>query len=154
MKVFIEKKLLGCCILFLFTFFLYGFDGKEIPSDHGAYFIDIKMKDKPVVGGNRFEMVVYDGKTKKIIKDKLLIEVVPWMALHEHGTLVESVVTELAEGKFLVENVNFTMPGPWQIHIRISRENREDTAIHEVKVTGSGEKEMVGHNKMKGHKME
>ncbi len=154
MKILVEKRLLGCCILLVFTFFLFGFSGNETPSDNGAFFLDIEMKEKPVVGGNTFKMVVYDGKTKKIIKDKLSIEVVPWMAIHEHGTLVESVVKQLSEGKYLVENVTFSMPGPWQIHIRISRENIEDTAIHEVKVTGSGEKKMMGHNKTKSHTMQ
>ena len=52
--------------------------------------------------------------------DGLTIEVVPWMPAMGHGASVKPQVTAVGNGHYTVEDVDFYMPGQWQIRITFS----------------------------------
>ena len=138
MKAFSGHRFCTYVFMLLTVLFLLGFTGKETKSDNGLYGITMEMPEQPGLGDNILTLIIRDGKSKRIVEENLFIEVVPWMALHEHGTKVAAVVSSQGGGKYLVEKVNFTMPGPWEVHLRISRGTVEDTAVFEVEVMGKG----------------
>jgi hypothetical protein len=50
----------------------------------------------------------------------LEIGVVPWMPSMRHGSPVPPSVTDMGDGSYLVENVDLTMVGDWQLQLTLS----------------------------------
>lgn len=137
------------------VFFLFGFTQKEVNTEQGQYQIDIEFEEQMQVGHNSMKMWIRKQKGMQPIDQDATIEIVTWMAIHEHGTKVSPVIKAMGDGHYMVKMLNFTMPGPWEIHIRITQDNKEDSAIINVSVSGeakkggmqmnSGKKKMMGH---------
>jgi hypothetical protein len=123
-------------------------------SENGLYHIDIEIQEQIQVGNNMMKMHILDQKTMRPIEEDAEIEIAPWMAIHEHGTKVAPVIKAMGNGRYMVEMLNFTMPGPWEIHLRINKDDTEDTAVLNVSVSGEakgGMKMSHGNAKMKDH---
>ena len=57
------------------------------------------------------------------------------MPAHEHGTSTLPIIRELGKGEYSVEQVNLSMPGLWEIYVRINKGKKgEDTAVFNVNV--------------------
>jgi hypothetical protein len=81
------------------------------------------------------KLFIGDHKSKAPLKQKLDIEIVPWMSAHEHGTSTLPIIKELGKGEYSVEQVNLSMPGLWEIYVRINKGKKgEDTAVFNVNV--------------------
>jgi hypothetical protein len=52
--------------------------------------------------------------------DGLTIAVVPWMPAMGHGASVQPAVTAKGGGKYVVDDVDFFMPGQWQLRMTFS----------------------------------
>jgi len=144
MNNYSTDRLCAYGVILFAILFLLGFTRAEIKSDNELYSISLELAEQPRVGNNTLTLIVRDGKTNNVIKEKLTIEVVSWMPVHEHGSATDAVVTSQGEGKYLVETVNFSMPGLWQIHLRITRGGKEETALFEVEVVPSQKKPHSG----------
>jgi hypothetical protein len=137
------------CIL---AFLLCGFSGKKIPTEKGLYVIDAEIAAPVMVGNNKMKLIIRDPKSGKPLQQKLSIEVVTWMSVHEHGSRVAAVVSSEGNGRYLVDMVNFTMPGPWDVYIKITNANADgpepEDAIISVEVLGAENKKMPMHGSM------
>jgi len=120
----------------LLSFFLFGFALQQNTTEQGLYFASLDFAGAQVkVGNNSMKLFVGDRRTKAPLKQKLDIEIVPWMPAHEHGTSTLPIIKELGKGEYSVEQVNLSMPGLWEIYVRINRGKKdEDTAVFNVNV--------------------
>jgi hypothetical protein len=120
----------------LLSFFLFGFAIQQNTTEQGLYFVSIEFTRAHVtVGKNSMKLFIGDHKSKAPLKQKLNIEIVPWMPAHEHGTSTLPIIKELGKGEYSVEQVNLSMPGLWEIYVRINKGKKgEDTAVFNVNV--------------------
>ncbi len=136
------------------VFFLFGFTKKGLNTEQGHYQIDIEMEEQITVGDNSMKMQIRKQIDQQPLDQDALIEIVPWMAIHEHGTKISPVIKPMGDGNYMVGMLNFTMPGPWEVLIRITKDNIEDTAFLNVNVNGKAKKggmQMNHGKKMMGH---
>lgn len=120
----------------LVSFFLFGFALQQNTTEQGLYFVSIDFKGTQAkVGNNNIKLFVGDSRSKAPLKQKLDFEIVAWMPAHEHGTSALPVIRELGKGEYAVEQLNFSMPGLWEIYVRINKGKKgEDTAVFNVNV--------------------
>lgn len=132
----VSKRIFNLVFLMFLGFFLSGFVLQKGTTEQGLYFVSLEFPGKQIKPGmNSMKIFVGDRKSKAPVRDKLDIEVVPWMPSHEHGTSEMAVVRELGQGFYSVEGVNLTMSGDWEIYVRINQGRRgEDTAVFNVNV--------------------
>lgn len=130
------KRMLPLGLIMLISFFLFGFAMQQNTTEQGLYFVSIDFKGAQVkVGNNSMKLFIGESRSKTPLKQKLDIEIVPWMPVHEHGTGTLPIIKELGKGEYSVEQVNFTMPGLWEIYVRINKGKKgEDTAVFNVNV--------------------
>ena len=122
-------------ILILLALLMLAFSSKQIDTEQGYYIVTIDFLTNPVkVGNNNMKLIINDKKSKKPVEKKLQIEVVPWMPAHEHTTREIPVVNSKGRGNYLIENLNFSMPGDWEVYVKIIRGRKEDTAVLNVTV--------------------
>lgn len=123
-------------LFILLSLFLYGFALQQNTTEQGLYSVSLEFSGKQVlVGKNSMKLFIGNGRTKAPVAEKLDIEVVPWMPAHEHGTTEPPVIRGLGKGYYSVERVNFSMPGLWEIYVRINKGKKgEDTAVFNINV--------------------
>lgn len=123
-------------LLMLMSFFLFGFAMQQNTTEQGLYFVSIDFKGAQVkVGNNSFKLFIGDQRSKAPLKQKLDLEIVLWMPAHEHGSGTAPIIKELGKGEYSVEQANLTMPGLWEIYVRINKGKKgEDTAVFNVNV--------------------
>jgi YtkA-like len=125
----------GVLAMLLISIFLMGFEQKGINSEQGFYSVDVQSAGNPVmVGENNMNITVIDVKSMKPLERKLNIEALPWMPAHEHGSSNKPVVTYLGRGKYHIEGITFTMPGDWEIYLKIQDNGKEDSVVFNVPV--------------------
>lgn len=132
----VSHRLLPLLACLLAGLFLTGFSMQQNTTEQGLYFVSIDfMGAKAKVGNNSMKVFIGDHKSKAPLLQKFDIEVVPWMPQHEHGTGNLPVVKGLGKGEYSVEQLNLSMPGLWEIYIRINQGKKgEDTAVFNVNV--------------------
>ena len=108
--------------------------GVVINTEQGYYSLSASFPSSARVGRNDLTLVIGDKGSKRPVDKKLDIEVVPWMTTHEHGSDEFPVIRKTGPGTYLVQHVDFTMPGAWQVYIKIKDGTREDTAVFDVNV--------------------
>jgi hypothetical protein len=120
----------------ILSLFLFGFAVQQNTTEQGLYFVSIDFTGPQLkVGNNSMKLFIGDRKSKEPLKNKPDIEIVPWMPAHEHGTSAQPVIKELGKGEYLVEQINLSMSGLWEIYIRINKGKKgEDTAVFNVNV--------------------
>ena len=121
-------------VLFM-SVFLTAFEKKGINSEQGFYSVDVQCAANPVVvGKNNMTVTINNAKSMKPFERKLIIEVVPWMPAHEHGSSDIAVVTYLGKGQYRIEGINFTMQGDWDVYLKLEDDGKEDTVVFNVHV--------------------
>jgi len=134
-KVF-NRKLLWASFILLLGFFLPGFTVQQNTTEQGLYFASLEFPGTQVkVGKTSMKLFIGDRRTKAPLKEKLDIEIVPWMPAHEHGTSGQTIIKEIGKGVYSVEGVHLSMPGLWEIYVRINKGKKgEDTAVFNINV--------------------
>ena len=121
--------------LLVMSAFLLAFNTKGISTEQGFYSVDVQCAADPVmVGKNTITATIKDAKSLKPVEKKLTIEVIPWMGAHEHGSSDITVVTYLGKGQYRMEGINFTMPGDWEVYLKLRDGDKEDSAVFNVHV--------------------
>ncbi len=70
----------------------------------------------------------------KPVQKKLDMAVIPWMPTSEHDTTELPVVTELGNRQYIIEKLNFSREGAWEVYIIIDKDRKEDAAVFDVNV--------------------
>lgn len=71
-------------------------------------------------GTNSFSLKLAVGSQTPGTKEHTAVEVTPWMPAMGHGAPSDPVVTEVAPGTYNVEEVEFSMPGTWELRVKVS----------------------------------
>jgi len=130
------KLIFQLSFFMILSFFLFGFAMQQNTTEQGLYFVSIDFTGTQIkVGNNSMKLFIGDRKSKTPLKQKLDIEIVPWMPAHEHGTSALPVIKDLGKGEYSVEQLNLSMPGLWEIYVRINKGKKgEDTAVFNINV--------------------
>lgn len=129
------KQVFKIGTILIFSLFVLAFGKAQINTEQGYFSVSVDLNTKPLnVGRNTIELVIHDKSTGKPLERKIEIEIIPWMPAHEHGSNEVPIVKEKGRGQYLVERLNFTMPGEWDIYIKIKEGKREDTAVFKVSI--------------------
>ena len=86
------------------------------------------------VGYHNFKFTFLQKKSKKPVTKKLDLEVIPWLRSGQHDASDLPKVMYLNNGEYLVERLNFSQKGDWEIYIRIDKDKKEDAAVFDVDV--------------------
>lgn len=122
-------------IILFFGCFLYGFKKEQVKTEHGFYRISVEFPGEQIkVGRNTMKLTVIKYESGIPSEGKLNVEVIPWMPTHQHGTSEVPIIEEKGIGHYLVERLNFTMQGVWEVYFRINDGIEEDTAVISVNV--------------------
>jgi hypothetical protein len=87
-----------------------------------AMHVKVEMRtapQPPVAGVNEALIALTDTQTGAPV-DGADIAVVPWMPAMGHGTSIVPTVTPQGDGKYLVTNLSFFMPGTWELRTTFS----------------------------------
>jgi hypothetical protein len=72
----------------------------------------------PPRGTCAVELVITDAQGNP--RDGLTLDVVPWMPAHGHGASAKPTVTPKGNGRYVVSDVSFFMPGDWELRTTVS----------------------------------
>jgi len=136
MPTYFPKRFVRGALLSLLLFFLAGFSKAGIDTEQGHYILEVESVEKFLrVGDNSIKITFFHRKSRSPVRKKLALEVIPWMATSEHGTTELPTVKDLGNGVYLVERLNFSEAGAWEVYIRIDKgERKEDSAVFDVNV--------------------
>ncbi len=97
-------------------------------TDAKLFRLEFELDPKqPVVGTNAVDLIITDAQSKRTIDDAV-IEVVPWMTIHGHGSPKKAAIKNMGAGRYRVENLYYTMEGDWDLIINIQNKGAKDSA--------------------------
>jgi len=93
---------------------------ETLASDDAALDIDIRTSPSqpPQRGTCAIELTITNASGTP--QDGLALDVVPWMPAHGHGASSTATVTAKGGGKYVVTDVDFFMPGDWELRTTIT----------------------------------
>jgi YtkA-like len=98
-----------------------------LTSDDGAFTVEVRTApDQPPSRG--VDAVEYRIAKGGAPAEGLAIEVVPWMPEMGHGASVAPVVTAEGGGRYLISNLEFFMPGEWELRTTITGPSEDSAA--------------------------
>lgn len=85
----------------------------------GQLHVEVRTLPQPPSRGlNTMELAIRDASGAP--SAGLTISVVPWMTSMGHGASVTPTATETAPGSYVVTDVDFAMPGTWEMRTTLS----------------------------------
>ena len=101
-------------------------------TDVNLFRVELEIEPShPIVGSNAAILAVFDTRSNQKIDDAL-IEVVPWMTMHGHGSPKKPAIKRTEGGKYRVENLYYTMEGDWDLIVTIQKGDSKDTATFPI----------------------
>jgi hypothetical protein len=97
-------------------------------SDKGLYSVEMLIIGNQLkIGMNSIDMIVHDSEDHDVMGAE--VTVTPWMPEMGHGAKEEPKVMERGGGLYSAENVDISMPGLWELRVKVRAEGGEDTAV-------------------------
>lgn len=90
------------------------------------------MPTKSVVGDNMVHLELMNAENEPI--SGATIEVEAFMPMHGHGTPEAPTFSEDGDGLYTISNINYTMPGIWELRIDITSGETQDRIVAEYTV--------------------
>lgn len=111
-----------------------GLDASDaLKSQSGAYLVRYTpIPDPPVTGKNQLTLDLARA-TGGAVADATL-EVTPWMPAMGHGSPVQPTVQDLGGGEYSVDDLDYTMPGRWEVKIALTDADVVDQVVIELDV--------------------
>lgn len=107
--------------------------GTARTTDARFFSLELELEPvQPVVGTNAAVLTVIDARTNRPVDDAVL-EVVPWMTMHGHGSPKKPAVRKTDSGRYRVENIFYTMEGDWDLLVTVQKGDSKDTATFPVR---------------------
>ncbi|GMV15646.1 MAG: FixH family protein [Myxococcales bacterium] len=105
-----------------------------VSSEKGAFIATFSPEPNPPKTGENALAISLAGADGAAITGAAL-QVEPWMPAHGHGTSHEPVVSELGDGEYRAEKIDFMMPGHWELRIAVTAGETRDGFVvsYEVK---------------------
>ncbi len=99
--------------------------------DNGLVVEATLSPDPPQVGEVDMEMELsVDGQ----LPEEVEVDVEPWMPSHDHGSNTDAVVSEEKPGRFVVEDLTFSMAGIWELRVAVDWDGGADEVIWDFEV--------------------
>jgi hypothetical protein len=106
--------------------------GMDRTTDEKLFRLELALEPaQPIVGTNAAVLVVIDACSNRTI-DEAVIELVPWMTVHSHGSPKKPGITGIGHGRYRVENLFYTMEGDWDLLVTVQKGTSRDTATFSV----------------------
>ncbi len=127
------SKIIAAVVLSHFLFYPgISLAGMVRMTEDQLFRLDLALEPaQPVVGTNTAVLIVTDARSNRTIDDAV-IEVVPWMTLHGHGSPKKPAIKKTGAGRYLVENLFYTMEGDWDMLVTVQEGNSRDRATFPV----------------------
>lgn len=89
----------------------------SLPTERGGLGVELRSapSQPPLRGTSSVELRITDVAGSP--RDGLTLDVLPWMPAHGHGAPGHPTVTAGGSGVYLVESLQFTMPGTWELRV-------------------------------------
>ena len=101
-------------------------------SDANLFRLELQLDPtRPVVGNNAAILTVFDVRSGRVIEDAV-IEIVPWMTIHGHGSPKIPSIQKTGNGRYVVSDIIYTMEGDWDLLFTIRYNKVADTATFTV----------------------
>ncbi len=108
------------------------FAGTSKTTDSGLFRLEMELEPaKPFVGINSVFLVVTDLRTGLKVEDAV-IELIPWMTVHSHGSPKTPAVKKAGTGRYRIDNIFYTMEGDWDLLVTIRNKEVQDSATFSV----------------------
>ncbi len=102
--------------------------GTDYRTKKGFFIFTVQTEPaEPVVGSNMVMLTIRDAGSGAAVEGAT-VKVVPWMSMHGHASPKETRVKEKGNGVYEVDDVYYSMEGPWDLLITIQKGNIEDAA--------------------------
>lgn len=90
--------------------------------------------DAPMLreGENAFEVEVVEAASREGVTQALVVVEANMASMHHAPEL--GVVTDLGDGRYSVEDLVFSMPGTWTLHVAATRDTLEDETTFDLDV--------------------
>jgi hypothetical protein len=106
--------------------------GMNSMTDAKLYLLELQLEPAtPIVGNNAAILTVSDARSNRKIDDAV-IEIVPWMTMHSHGSTKKPIIKKVGVGQYHVENLYYTMEGDWDLLVTIQNGGSHDTATFSI----------------------
>jgi hypothetical protein len=107
-------------------------------TDKKHYSLELVIPDKHLkMGVNTIEVIIHHATGGDVAQADL--DVTPWMPSMGHGVTQKPKVIERGGGLYSVEDIVLSMTGHWQLQIKVSKDEKTDTAVFdfpEIKAMG------------------
>ena len=108
---------------------------RRLSTGGGSYEITVRTTTPPAVGGYQTWAVAISGRGSAGLDPSLTVR--GGMPGHGHGLPSEPQVRRLAPGQFVLEGLQFNMPGEWVLHFDVvGNRTRRETATLVFEVPG------------------
>lgn len=109
-------------------------------TEKGLFSVEmLVLGDELGIGKNSLDIIVHDAADADVMGAD--ITVTPWMPDMGHGVKEKPVITERGGGLYSIENVEITMPGLWELRVKVMKGAEEDVAVFtfpDVHAAGAG----------------
>jgi hypothetical protein len=105
---------------------------ETVSSSSGGLNVEVRWAPATPVRGQDAASLTFLDPNGSVV-DGLVVDVVPWMPAHGHGTSVQPIVTPSGRGVVVASPVYLYMPGEWQLRMTISG-TVDDSAIATVQI--------------------
>ena len=97
-------------------------------TNNGSFIFVVKPAPaQPVVGSNLVTLTIRDASSGAAVQGAT-VKVVPWMTMHGHGSPKNTRVQEKGSGVYEINDLYYSMEGPWDLLITIQKGSVEDSA--------------------------
>jgi hypothetical protein len=119
--------LIATVLVLAFAGLTFG-SGTDHRTKKGLFIFVVQSEpSEPVVGSNMVMLTIRDASSGAPVEGAA-VKVVPWMSMHGHGSPKETRVKEKGNGAYEVDDLYYSMEGPWDLLITIQKGNIEDAA--------------------------
>ena len=95
-------------------------------TEKGLFSVEMIIKEKELkVGVNTLDIIVHDKNDKDVAG--AIVTVTPWMPEMGHGVFEKPTVMERGGRLYSIENIILIMGGRWELRIKITKGDIEDT---------------------------
>lgn len=97
-------------------------------TENGLYSVEMLVIGNELkIGANAVDVIVHDAMDHDVMGAE--ITVTPWMPEMGHGVKEVPSITERGGGLYSVENVEVSMPGLWELRVKVKKDDKEDAAV-------------------------
>jgi len=107
---------------------------QDVQSELGLFVASFQPEpNPPVVGENGLLISLTSASAEPVLGATVSVE--PWMPAHGHGSAVVPQVSEIGAGEYRATQINYSMPGRWELRVVVTADGASDrlTVAYEVR---------------------